>query len=98
MPDYIRTAQIEVMLWREHLAEPDIRPALKDAIWVENIPCGPDAKGLERLQEVQEHYGFSHVTTGNASKGAKGHVCGVYVRDSAYEAASNPLRAHLADG
>ncbi len=96
MPDYIEAAKIEVKLWREHLALPDVRPKLEEAVWVEDIACGPDLVGLHRLQQIQKEYGFSHVTTGNAAGPvAKGSVCGVYVRSSAKEEAINPLRDYL---
>jgi len=115
-PDHIEAARIEVKLHREHLASPDERPALKDCIWVENIPCGPSQEGVQRLRQVQEHYGMCNVTTGNARTAAdtayiglpssiepidtirtpeSRWVCGVYVRESAYEDAPNPLRSYL---
>lgn len=95
-PDYIRAAEIEVKLLREHLAPPDVRPALEDATWVADVPCGPDPEGIRRLQALQHDYGYSHVTTGNASAGTKGQMCGVYVRDDVVEDRSpNFLREYL---
>lgn len=94
-PDYIETARIETQLMMEFLVTKTVRPDIEDCVWIEDVPCGPSAKGIKRLIEVQRHYGMCHVTTGNASPGAKGLVCGLYVRESAYYDAPNFLRDHL---
>lgn len=80
---------------REFLVDTDVRPNLEESVWVEDVYHGPDQRGIKRLQKIQEHYGFCHVTTGNASGGATGPRCGVYVRESAYYDAPNLLRTYL---
>ncbi len=95
-PDFIEAARIETKLMREHLASPDVRPALEDSVWVADVPCGPKLKGIQQLQRIQERYGFVNVTTANASPWGRGDLCGVYVRKSATENAENPLRYYLA--
>ena len=95
MPDYIRVAAIEVKLMREHLSLPHSRPQLEDCTWIANVPCGPSSEGIGRLTMACEHYGYSNVTTGNASPGATGDVCGIYVRSDVVGKSPNPLRDYL---
>lgn len=103
MPDWIENALIETLLMREFLVDADTRPDLEDSVWVGDVPCGPRQEGIDKLMAYQKHYGFPHVTTGNAggSKsdpppvGVTGMVCGVYVRETAYYDAPNFMREYL---
>lgn len=95
MPDYIETAKVETQLMREFLDSESVRPDIEDCVWVGNIPLGPSREGIEQLRVFQDHYGFPHVTTGNASPGTMGLFCGVYVRETAYYDAPNFLKDHL---
>lgn len=87
-----QVAKIEYQLMTEFLADPDVRPDWQDATWVRDAPLGP--KGIDALREVQALYGVPHVTTGNASPGAKGDLLGIYVRSDVAlgEGESNFLR------
>lgn len=74
----------------------DVYPGeLEDPVWVADIPCGPSLAGIRALREIQARYGSCNVTTGNASEGATGLVCGVYVRADVVGDEPNFLRDYL---
>lgn len=91
----VQAARIEVMLMREFLPSREDRPELEDCVWLMDVPWGPSPQGIAALRAVQAHYGVPHVTTANPSKGAKGRVCGIYVRQSAVDDAPNFLSEYL---
>lgn len=95
MPNYIEAAKIETQLMREFLDLPHNRPDVEDSVWVANVPYGPSKEAIRQLKLFQDHYGFCHVTTGNPPEGTMGYVCGIYVRETAYYDAPNPLADYL---
>lgn len=92
-----RAAQVDFMLWREHLATPAERPTIAESVLVDTIPFAPNVQGLERLQDIQEQFGFENVTTGlNVRKRA----CSVYVRNwvhDSHQSTPNYLREYLSE-
>lgn len=96
MSSYADVARLETHLMVEFLAEPDIRPNWKDAVWVRNAPRGPSPTGITALRKVQEKYGSVNVTTGNARPPSSLEV-GIYVREDVMEPSPNPLRTYLSE-
>jgi hypothetical protein len=78
----------------EFLADKGTRPHPDEATWVCNAKRGPNNEGIATVKRVQERYGFSHVTTGNA-KPVNSREVGVYVRADVLASAPNFLREHL---